>query len=282
MAYLRLDRGTRVTDIVRLPRTQKNVLEKILYCAENDLLAPTFEELAVMLEQKSKINARRAVMELKAKGLVSLVIRNKRVVSRSVRPTQGAWDWWKSQGDETRSSQAVTEEGNITASGEADIAAAGDDQVKDPLLIGQVAAGQPTLAEQDASDNISLNSLFRGRYLSMLKVTGDSMIGDHIVKGDYVIVDSDAECKDGEMVVIFVNGEATVKRLWRQDDTFRLVSSNPLQEPITVKRDDESILQGKVIGVVRDQIKRRYSTTPDRDPTDQERPVRRKSKSPGN
>ena len=89
------------------------------------------------------------------------------------------------------------------------------------------------------------------------------MIGDHIVKGDYVIVDSDAECKDGEMVVVVVNGEATVKRLWRQGDTFRLESSNSQYEPIVVKSADESILQGKVIGVVRNQIRRRYRMTAD-------------------
>lgn len=255
-----------MTDIARLPRTQKNVLEKILYCAENEqLLAPTFEELAGMLELKSKINVRRAVIELEAKGLVSMTrTRNKRVVSRSVRPTQAAWDWWKSQGDEMRTSvQAVAGEAGIATSGGADGPTAGSEQVKDPLLLGEVAAGRPTLAEEDTSGSISLSSLFRGRYTSMLKVTGDSMIGDHIVKGDYVIVDSDAECKDGEMVVVVVNGEATVKRLWRQGDTFRLESSNSQYEPIVVKSADESILQGKVIGVVRNQIRRRYRMTAD-------------------
>jgi repressor LexA len=272
-----------MTDIARLPRTQKNVLEKILYCAENEqLLVPTFEELAGMLELKSKINARRAVIELEAKGLVSMTrTSNKRIVSRSVRPTRAAWDWWKSQGDEMGSpAQAVAGEAGIATSGVADSAAAGTEQ--DPLLLGEVAAGQPTLAEENASGSISLGGLFRGRYLSMLKVTGDSMIGDHIVKDDYVIVDSDAECKDGEMVVVVVNREATVKRLWRQGDTFRLESSNPQYEPIVVKRGDESILQGKVIGIVRDQIRRRYRMTADRDPADRERRTRRQSGAPGN
>lgn len=271
-------------DIARLPRTQKNALEKILYCAESEQLSPTFEELAGMLELKSKINARRAVIELETKGLVSMTrTRDKRIISRSVRPTRAAWDWWKSQGDEARSpAQAVAEEAGIVMAGEAEGVAAGNDQTEEPLLVGQVAAGQPTLAEEDASDNISLNSLFRGRYLSMLKVTGDSMVGDHIVKGDYVIVDSDAECKNGEMVVVVVNGEATVKRLWRQGDAFRLESSNPQHEPIVLRRDDESILQGKVIGVVRDQIRRRYRMTVDPDPADPKRQARRKSKSQEN
>jgi len=258
-----------MTDIAKLPRTQKRVLEKILYCAENELLAPTFEELAGMLERKSKINARRAVMELQAKGLVSMVIRNRRVVSRSIRPTQAAWDWWRSPDNDTHaSSQPVADEADIAAHEETDNAGAEDEQGNEVLLVGEVAAGQPTLAEEDASDNISLNSLFRGRYLSMLKVTGDSMIGDHIIQGDYVIVNSDAECKDGEMVVVVVKGEATVKRLWRQDGGFRLESSNPQYEPIIVEHDDQSILQGKVIGVVRDQVKRRYRVAAVRDPTE--------------
>jgi len=247
-----------MTSTAKLPRTQKRVLENILYCAENELLAPTFEELAGMLERKSKINARRAVMELEAKGLVSMVTRNGRVVSRSIRPTQAAWDWWKSQDDAVRNfAQPVTDEIAIGALEEAGNAAAEHEQDGEVLLMGQVAAGQPTLAEEDGSDNISLGSLFRGRYLSMLKVTGDSMIGDHIVKGDYVIINSDVECKDGEMVVVLVNGEATVKRIWHQRGGFRLESSNPQYEPIVVENGDESTLQGKVIGVVRDQIKRR-------------------------
>jgi SOS regulatory protein LexA len=260
-----------MTDVARLPRTQKNVLEKILYCAENEQLAPTFEELAGMLEQKSKINTRRAVMELQAKGLVSMITRNRRVVSRSIRPTQAAWDWWKLQGGEIGSSlQGGVKEAGVVLPDEADSAATGNNQSEEVLLRGEIAAGQPTLAQEDTSDEISLNSLFRGRYLSMLKVTGDSMIGDHIVKGDYVIVNSDAECKDGEMVAVLIDGEATVKRLWRQGGAFQLESSNPQYGPITIDHGNDSILQGRVVGVIRDQIKRRYSMTADRDPAGQE------------
>lgn len=249
----------------RLPRTQKEALGQILHCAENNDMYPTFKELALMLKLKSNVNARRVVMELEAKGLVSLVRgSNKRVVSRSVRPTEAAWDWWKAQEDKAyHLAQAATTEKSAYIPEEAFRILAEGAPDEEVSLIGQVAAGQPTLTEQVTSNEISLVSLFRGRDLFMLKVTGDSMIGDHIVKGDYVVVSRDAELLDGEMVVAVVNDEATVKRLWRHKDTFRLESSNPEYEPIRIRRGDNSFLLGKVIGVVRDQIQRRYRNSGD-------------------
>lgn len=260
-----------MTDIDKLPRTQKGMLEKIIYCAETEQLPPTFEELAGMLELKSKINARRVVMELQEKGLVSVTKRNGRIVGRSVKPTSVVWEWRRLQkGERPEVTQHDVGERAVAAAEETDSEVAGEKRGDDLFSIGEVPAGLFRLAEEDTSENISLRSLFRGRSLYMLKVTGNSMIGDHIVEGDYVIVDSDAECTDGEMVVIFVRGEATVKRLRRQDDGFLLEPSNPRYEPIPVERSDQPILLGKIIGVVRDQIKRRYRLPADHYPGGQE------------
>jgi repressor LexA len=126
--------------------------------------------------------------------------------------------------------------------------------------MGEVAAGKPTLATEDSSDHVSLGDLFRGTELFFLKVTGDSMSGDGILIGDYVVVDFDSRgrCEDGDMVVVSVNGEATVKRMWRDGNSFHLESSNPTYEPIIVEESEESLLLGKVVGVVRDHIKKGY------------------------
>jgi SOS-response transcriptional repressor LexA len=86
------------------------------------------------------------------------------------------------------------------------------------------------------------------------------MSGDFIFPGDYVVFDSDVECKDGEMAVVLVIGEATVKRIWRESKgAFYLESSNPKYDPITIRREDNPILQGKVIGIIKNHIRRSRS-----------------------
>ena len=90
----------------------------------------------------------------------------------------------------------------------------------------------------------------------MLEVTGDSMQGDHIIRGDYVIIDRDVQGRDGEIVAVRIDGEATIKRLWREGDTIHLESSNPQYESIIVDHNNELFLEGKVIGVVRNHIER--------------------------
>lgn len=246
-------------DISGLSRAQKEVLEIILRCAEEDPLPPTLAKIAHMRGQKSKGNVSRIANTLKDRGLVSMVMTegNERMVAHSIKPTSEAWSWWRSQGREVSDfMQAALEEAVDPVSEVTYTDAAGDDQMTDVPLLGQVPAGPPALGEQDDSDNASLGNLFRGSQLYMLRVTGDSMLGDHILIGDYVIVDRDAECRDGEIVAARIDGEATIKRLWLQDDTIHLESSNPRYEPIIVDRDNELFLEGKVVGVVRDHIER--------------------------
>ena len=211
-----------------------------------------------MRGQKSKGNTSRIVNALKNHGLVSMVMTadNERMVAHSIKPTPEAWSWWRSQGHEVPGfMQTALEEADNSVSEVNYADAAEDDQIGIPLL-GQVPAGPPALGEQDDTDNISLGNLFRGSQLYMLRVTGDSMLGDHILIGDYVIVDRDAECRDGEIAAVRIAGEATIKRLWLRGDIIHLESSNPRYEPIIVDSGNELFLEGKVIGVVRDHIER--------------------------
>lgn len=246
-------------DSSRLSRAQKEVLEKILQCAEKEQLPPTLAKIAEMRGQKSKGNVSRIANSLKSLGLISMVMTDhgERMVGHSLKPTTEAWSWWRSEGHElpgfmqTALEEVDNPESDVTYGG-----AAGDDRIGLIPLLGQAPAGTPALGEQDDSDNISLENLFRGSQLYMLRVTGDSMLGDHILRGDYVIVDRDAQCRDGEIIAIRIDGEATIKRLWHQGDTIHLESSNPRYQPIIVDRDNELLLEGKVIGVVRDNIER--------------------------
>lgn len=246
-------------DISGLSRAQKEVLEKILQCAEGDLLPPTLAKIAHMRGQKSKGNVSRIANALKDRGLVSMVMTDdkERMVAHSIKPTPEAWSWWRSQGHEIPGFiQTALEEADDPVSEVTYTGVGGDDQLKEISLLGQVPAGPPALVVQYDSDNVSLRNLFRGNQLYMLKVTGDSMLGDHILIGDYVIVDRDAEYRDGDVVAVRIDGEATVKRLWFQGDTIHLESSNRRYEPIIVNPGNELFLEGKVIGVVRDHIER--------------------------
>jgi repressor LexA len=111
-------------------------------------------------------------------------------------------------------------------------------------LIGSVAAGAPSLAEQDVEDWVT--SPFEGDFV--LRVKGDSMIDAGILDGDLVVVRQTPTASDGEIVVAQIQDEATVKRLKRIDGRVHLMPENPAYEPIV---PDEVTLAGVVVGVLR-------------------------------
>jgi repressor LexA len=120
-------------------------------------------------------------------------------------------------------------------------------------VLGRVAAGQPLLAnEEDITEFVPLPAQHvRGTEVFMLKVQGDSMIGDGILNGDYVIVLSERRPRDGEIAVVLIGDEATVKHIWYEDGAIRLVSSNTDFPDQTYGEADQPVIQGKVIGLVR-------------------------------
>ena len=120
-------------------------------------------------------------------------------------------------------------------------------------LVGVVPAGSPILAEENFEGYVDLNELFgRGEDTFLLKVRGESMIGAGINDGDLVVVRNQDRISSGEIGVALVGGEATVKRLFHEEGTWRLQPENPAMDPIRVwDGDPEFRVAGKVIGVVR-------------------------------
>ena len=117
-------------------------------------------------------------------------------------------------------------------------------------VVGQVAAGQPILAEENIEDYVQVPPIAggdQGEYV--LRVRGESMKDVGILEGDYVVVRPQDTATDGEIVVALVGEEATVKRFFRETDHIRLQPENKTMDPIIV-RDDVSIL-GRVVGVFR-------------------------------
>jgi repressor LexA len=120
-------------------------------------------------------------------------------------------------------------------------------------LVGVVPAGTPVLAEENFEGYVDLNELFgRGDSTFLLRVRGESMIGAGINDGDIVVVRNQERVVSGEIGVADVGGEATVKRLFHEEGTWRLQPENPAMDPIRVwEGDAEFRVAGKVIGVVR-------------------------------
>ena len=119
-------------------------------------------------------------------------------------------------------------------------------------LVGRIAAGQPIEAIEEP-EVLDLESLFRGRpgETFVLQVRGNSMIEEQIRDGDYVIVEKRHDAHNGETVVALLdNGEATLKKFYREPDRLRLQPANAALRPIYVDPDGVRI-QGVVIGVLR-------------------------------
>ena len=116
-------------------------------------------------------------------------------------------------------------------------------------LVGNVAAGQPILAEENIEDFIQTPSYAGGddgEYL--LRVRGESMKNVGIMEGDLVVVRPQETAHDGEIVVALVGEEATVKRFYQESDHVRLQPENETMEPI---RSTDVRVLGKVVGLMR-------------------------------
>jgi repressor LexA len=116
-------------------------------------------------------------------------------------------------------------------------------------LVGQVAAGQPILADENIEDYVEVPEIAGGGEGEfVLGVRGDSMVDAGILDGDYVVVRSQDTAADGEIIVALVGEEATVKRFFKESDHVRLQPENETMEPIRTR--DVSIV-GRVVGVFR-------------------------------
>jgi len=117
-------------------------------------------------------------------------------------------------------------------------------------LMGRIAAGQPVEAIETA-ESISLGDIIGNREVFALEVRGDSMRDEHIVSGDYVLVERTRTAREGDIVVALIDGaDATLKRFYREGSMIRLQPSNAEMNPIYAAAANVDI-QGKVLGVLR-------------------------------
>lgn len=124
-------------------------------------------------------------------------------------------------------------------------------------MLGRIAAGQPILAPEEArpEENLWVDETWLGAndQVYALKVTGNSMIDDGILDGDTVFVRQSDRADSGEVVVVGIDNDVTLKRYFPEEKRVRLQPANQAMEPIYLYPDEgtSTRIMGVVIGVYR-------------------------------
>lgn len=118
-------------------------------------------------------------------------------------------------------------------------------------MIGRVAAGVPRPADEDIEGFLPVPAAWTpaGGFFA-LRVNGDSMKDAGILEGDHVIVRRQPVAKSGEIVVVTIDGETTLKRLLLRRAQALLVPENPAYETIEIKTES-TLIHGVVVGLLR-------------------------------
>lgn len=125
-------------------------------------------------------------------------------------------------------------------------------ELLDIPVLGRVAAGAPIGADAEVHSRLMLDPAMFSRIPDyLLRVQGDSMIGDGILDGDLVGVRRSLEAQNGQIVVARLDGEVTIKRFERTAGSVRLLPRNPAYAPIVVRADQDLAIEGVFCGLVR-------------------------------
>jgi repressor LexA len=203
-----------------LTKRQKEVLDFLVAFVNKHGYSPSFEEIGRALRLTSLATVHKHISTLERKGF----IRRGYNQSRSIEVTQLP----KPVREQVLGRQAI-----------------------DLPLAGRIAAGRP-LEAIEGRETLSLGEFARSDNSFVLQVKGNSMVEDHILDGDYIVVEPTQVANTGEIVVALVgNEEATLKRFYREPGgKVRLQPANAEMQPIIVPAADVKI-QGRVISVLR-------------------------------
>jgi repressor LexA len=196
-----------------ITRRQKEILDFLETFTTRNGYSPSSEEIARGMDLKSLATVHKHITNLEKKGLLDRVHNRSRSID--VLPP----------GARSRTSDRLP-------------------------LAGRIAAGMPVEA-METEESISLHDVVGNRDVFALEVRGDSMRDEHIISGDYVLVERTRSARQGEIVVALVRGsETTLKRFYTEGSQIRLQPSNIEMSPIYVKAAEVAI-QGRVLGVLR-------------------------------
>jgi repressor LexA len=203
-----------------LTKRQKEVLDFIADFVEENGYSPSYEELAQGLHLASLATVHKHIQALESRNYLRRLFNQSRSLEVSAKYVQE-----RRRGRVARST--------------------------DIPLAGRIAAGNPVEAIE-GQDTLQFADFAGKGDTFALEVSGESMIDDHIMSGDYVLVERAQRAHDGEIVVALVDGhEATLKRLYHEPDgRIRLQPANTSMQPIVL--DAASVqIQGRVLAVLR-------------------------------
>ena len=202
-----------------ITKRQRQVYDFISDFVQRNSYSPSFEEIAQGLQLSSLATVHKHITNLERKGLLTRDYNRSRSID--LLPPKG------------RLKQAMSVNTGMVL----------------PLM-GRIAAGQPIEALENP-ESISLADFVRSKEVFVLEVSGESMQDEHIVDGDFVLVERSKTAHNGDIVVALVEGsDATLKRFYREGDFVRLQPSNANMQPIL--RPAAAVqIQGRVIGVLR-------------------------------
>jgi repressor LexA len=202
-----------------ITRRQREVYDYISEFVQKRGYSPSFEEIGEGLGLSSLATVHKHISNLEKKGLLTRDYNRSRSID--LLPPKG------------RLKQAMAINSSVVLP-----------------LVGRIAAGQPIEAIENQS-TISLADFVKSKEVFVLEVRGESMQDEHILDGDYVLVEKSKTAHNGDIVVALVEGtDATLKRFYREGDNIRLQPSNASMQPIIVPAASVEV-QGRVIGVLR-------------------------------
>jgi repressor LexA len=202
-----------------ITKRQRQVYDFISSFVQKNGYSPSFEEIAEGMQLNSLATVHKHISNLETKGLLTRDYNRSRSID--LVPPKG------------RLKQAMSVNTTMVL----------------PLL-GRIAAGQPIEAVQN-HETISLADFVQSKEVYVLEVRGESMQDEHILDGDYVLVERVKTAHNGDIVVALLDeNDATLKRFYREGDNIRLQPSNINMKPIIVPAAAVQI-QGRVIGVLR-------------------------------
>lgn len=210
---------------------QNDVLDFLREFLESHGYPPTLREIARYLDISGTVAVVRHLEALEKKG------------------------WIRRQPGAFRSISLVADGGQMRyASQEERIVSPDELSVSLPIL-GTVRAGSPEIPRQDIEGYLSLDKSIAasgGRFF--LRIRGDSMKDAGMLPGDLVLVRPQSAADNGDVVVALVEGEATVKRFFREKEGVRLQPENERLEPILIPAGTDFAIIGKVVSLFRAQV----------------------------
>lgn len=212
---------------------QKDVLDFLGEFLKSHGYAPTLREIASYLEISGTVAVVRHLEALEKKGRI------------------------KRQPGAFRSISLVADGGQCRYASQEERIISPDDRLSVELpVVGVVRAGAPEIPREDIEGYLSLDRTITARGGSFfLRVRGDSMKNAGILPGDLALIRPQSTADNGDVVVALVDGEATLKRFFRENDVVRLQPENELLEPILISPGaaDFSII-GKVVSLFRTTV----------------------------